>query len=143
MQAKTKSAPSAQPKKANTELAIIPNKAAAKKAEAAANIIDTLIKKEQRFLYKFQTATPKLLPAKAKQYRQKLRRQLDNFIAPILLQKNPEIKAKAIAEFNAFYKAEFILNDFSLKSITDSRDSYKAESLEQILKLAQTSLATK
>ena len=119
----------------STDLAIT------KKAKATANVIDTLIKKEQRFLYKFQTAEPKLAPAKAKQYRQKLRRKLDNFIAPILLQKNAETKAASIAEFNAFYKAEFILNDFTLKSLTDSRDSYKAESLEQILKLAQASLA--
>lgn len=127
----------------NTELAIInkSEKAAKAKASETANIIETLIKKEQRFLYKFQTSAEKLNAAKAKQYRQKLRRKLDNFDAAIRLEKNAELKAKAIADFIAFYKAEFILNDFSLKSLTDSRDSYKAESFMEMLKLVQASIA--
>lgn len=111
------------------------------KAKELANVIETIIKKEQRFLYRFQVAEPKLAPNKAKQYRQKLRRKLDNFDAAIRLEKNAELRAKAVADFIAFYKAEFILNDFSLKSLTDSRDSYKAESFEAMLKVVQASVA--
>lgn len=132
-----------QTKKANAEKA--PGAVAAKQAPAksgkkaieTANVIETLVKKEQRFLYKFQLATPKLTPQKAKQYRQKLRRKLDNFDYKIRIIKDASERNKAITEFRAFYKAEFILNDYSLKSITDSRDTIKSQSYAEMLKLVQ------
>lgn len=134
-------APKAKAAKAtNSEKVSAVKTEGSKKTKELANVIDTLVKKEQRFLYKFQVAGEKLTPAKAKQYRQKLRRKLDNFDAAIRLEKNADLRAKSIADFIAFYKAEFILNDFSLKSLTDSRDSYKAESFEAMLKVVQSSL---
>ena len=107
-----------------------------KKAKAAelSNVIETTVKKEQRYLYKFQVKGEKLTPGKAKQMRQKIRRQLDQFDAAIRMEKNAEKRKKAIEEFKAFYKDNFILNDLSLKSITDSTQDYKVESYTEMLK---------
>lgn len=107
------------------------------KAQKLANVIETVVNKEQRFIFAFQLNADKLSPQKAKQHRQKLRRQLDAFDAKIRLEKNQEIKEQAIKEFKAFYKKEFILNDFTVKSLTDSRDEYKTKSLEDMLKIVR------
>lgn len=107
------------------------------KTKDAANVIETLVKKEQRFLYRFQLEKDKLTAAKAKQKRQKIRRLLSNFDRDIRMEKNTEKRAEAIKEFNTFYKENFILNDYSVKSLTDSRDSHQIESYTELLKRVQ------
>ena len=69
-----------------------------------------------------------------------MRRQLDNFDLKIRVQKNAETRKAAITDFLAFYKAHYILNDFSLASLTDSRDAAKRESYSEMLKIVQASL---
>lgn len=108
--------------------------------QVKANILEMLVKRDQHFIYKIQAQTEKLPAKKAKQYRQKMRRNLENFYFKICLQKNAETKKAAIAEFIAFYKMHYILQDFSLASITDSRDESKRESYAQLLKTVQESL---
>ncbi len=105
-----------------------------------ANIIEMLVKRDQHFIYKVQAQAEKLPAKKAKQYRQKMRRILENFYFRICLQKSTETKKAACAEFLAHYKAHYILQDFSLASITDSRDEGKRESYTQLLKIVQESL---
>lgn len=117
--------------------AAAPKSAIKAKAQNLANVISVVINKEQRFIYKFQLSADKLSAQKAKQYRQKLRRKLDSFDAAIRLEKNAEIKAKAVGDFIAFYKKEFILNDFSVASLYDGKDAYKLESYGDMLKLVQ------
>lgn len=106
-----------------------------------ANIIEMLVKRDQHFIYKVQAQTEKLPAKKAKQYRQKMRRILENFYFAICVQKSAEKKASAITEFLAHYKAHYILNDFSLASLTDSRDEGKKESYKLMLSEVQKSIS--
>lgn len=106
-----------------------------------ANIIEMLVKRDQHFIYKVQAQTEKLPAKKAKQYRQKMRRILENFYFAICVQKSAEKKATAITEFLAHYKAHYLLNDFSLASLTDSRDEGKKESYKLMLSEVQKSLS--
>lgn len=102
------------------------------------NIIEMLVKRDQHFIYKVQSQTEKLAPKKAKQYRQKMRRILENFYFSICIKKD---NAEAIKNFIVHYKAHYILNDFSVQSLTDSRDEGKIESYKQLLKVVQQSLS--
>jgi hypothetical protein len=110
-------------------------------AKVKANIIEMLVSRQQHFIYKVQAQAEKLPAKKAKQYRQKMRRILENFYFKICLQKNSETKKAAITEFLAFYKEHYILQDFSVASLTDSREESKRESYAQLLKIVQESLA--
>lgn len=106
-----------------------------------ANIIEMLVSRQQHFIYKVQAQTEKLTPKKAKQYRQKMRRMLENFYFEICLKKDSENRKNKINEFLVFYKTHYILNDFSIKSLTDSRDEGKQESYKALLKAVQESLS--
>lgn len=134
--------PKAQSAK-NAKAIINPTPAATKPAaeRVKANIIEMLVARQQHFIYKAQAEAEKLSPKKAKQYRQKMRRQLENFYFKICLKKDGESRKQAITEFLAHYKAHYLLNDFSIASITDSRDADKRESYAQLLKAAQESLS--
>lgn len=105
-----------------------------------ANIIEMLVSRQQHFIYRIQAEKEKLTAKKAKQYRQKMRRQLDNFHLRICLTKNVETKKTALTEFLAFYKFHYLLNDFSLQSITDSRNEDKRNSYTELLNIAKESL---
>jgi type IV secretory pathway VirB4 component len=105
-----------------------------------ASVINTIIEKQQHYIYKVQSSAEKLSAKAAKQYRQKMRRKVENFYFAICLQKNQETKAAAIKEFLTFYKSHYILNDFSLKSLTDCRDAAKQESYKMLLQTVQNSL---
>lgn len=137
-------------KKANTPEVVAATVAAPSQAKKAAtsaaatvkaNIVEMLIKRDQHLIYRAQANPEAKLSAKqAKQFRQKMRRQLDNFDLKIRVQKNAETRKAAITEFLAFYKANYILNDFSLSSLTDSRDAAKRESYGEMLKIVQASM---
>ena len=99
----------------------------------ALNTANILVAKVQRYLYKWQTSEAKLTAKEQKQKRQKIRRLLENFYFKICLQQNKEQKQAAIIEFLAFYKANYILNDFTLASLTDSKEPSKVESYKQML----------
>ena len=106
-----------------------------------ANIIEMLVSRQQHFIYKVQAQIEKLPAKKAKQYRQKMRRMLENFYFEICLKKDSENRKNKINEFLVFYKTHYILNDFSIKSLTDSRDEGKQESYKALLKAVQESLS--
>ena len=132
-------------KKANNTEVVAATVAAPSKANAAAtvkaNIVEMLIKRDQHLIYRAQANPENKLSAKqAKQFRQKMRRQLDGFDLKIRVQKNAETRKQAITDFLAFYKAHYILNDFSLASLTDSRDAAKRESYGEMLKIVQASM---
>jgi hypothetical protein len=119
------------------------DKAKKAKAKDISNVIETVVKKDQKYLYRFQLEKDKLTPGKAKQRRQKIRRDLSNFDRDIRLEKNAEKKAEAIKSFLAFYKAEFILNDFTVASLSESREQHQIASYTEMLKLVQAGLAKK
>jgi len=129
-------------KKANTaKAANQPTSAPTAAQTVKANIVEMLIKRDQHLIYRAQANPEAKLSAKqAKQFRQKMRRNLDNFDLKIRVQKNAETRKAAITEFLAFYKANYILNDFSLASLTDSRDAAKRESYSEMLKIVQASM---
>lgn len=106
-------------------------------AQVKANIIEMLVKREQHFIYKAQAQAEKLPAKKAKQFRQKMRRILENFYFAICIQKDSAKKESAIKEFIAHYKMHYLLNDFSLASLTDSRDENKKESYKLLLSEVQ------
>lgn len=137
MKTATKKAGKAQGATATTAKPSAVKTAGKKAAEQSANVIETIVKREQRFLYRFQVEGDKLTPAKAKQRRQKIRRELSNFDRDIRLEKDPAKRAEAIKAFNKWYKETFILNDYSVKSLTDSRDQHQQDSYAELLKRVQ------
>lgn len=104
------------------------------------NLVSMLVAREQKYLYKWQTEMPKIPAKEAKKLRQKIRRKLENFYFQICLQKNAETKKASIQEFMAFYKANYILNDFSIQSLTETHDQSKKESYIELLKVVKESL---
>ena len=96
--------------------------------------------KEKNYIYKFQIADTKLSDKDAKKYRNKLRRKMLNITNLIIVSKD---KRESIKDFIALYKKEYILNDFSLASFSNSSDETKREDFEKVLSLVKSSLAKK
>lgn len=114
------------------------------KKTAVNNILELLITKQQKYLYKFQQDKEnKLSPVQAKQVRQKIRRIIQNFYLHICLQTNMQIRKEKTAEFLQFYKSTYILNDFSVGSLSESKDPANLESIKLLLAAAQKSMTEK
>lgn len=76
--------------------------------------------KDKNFLYKFQIEESNLNSKDQKKKRNKIRRQLKNLVNSII---SVNLKGKKETKYNKdfinFYKANYILNDFSLSSLTN------------------------
>lgn len=92
----------------------------------------------ERFkMYKFETLS--LTDKEEKRKRTKIRKQRNKFIENVLYffqtDKKNEL-AKEIKEFISFYKSEYCLNDFSLKSLAnDNSDKDTKEKIVFMLKI--------
>lgn len=100
--------------------------------------------KEKNFLYKYQldAANAKMPEKKHKQMRSKMRRDLQLLVNAIIINKGPK-QAEATKDFIAFYKKHYILNDFTLQSITNSGDELKQQDLTKVLAICKATLAGK
>jgi hypothetical protein len=99
--------------------------------------------KDKNFIYKYQLdAKLKALPEKKqKQLRSKLRRNLQLIVNKVILANVKKTDFIPCKEFISFYKENYILNDFSLKSVTNSSDELKVADLTKVLDLCKKSLA--
>lgn len=100
--------------------------------------------KEKNFLYKFQIdKTKKLTNKQEKQQRNKIRRNLKLLVNQIILDNMKKKDFTNVSNFVKFYKENYILNDFSLKSLTNVQDETKIEDYTKILNLCKESLTKK
>ena len=77
-----------------------------------------------------------------KKYRGKMRRHLSKIKNEILIftkTKNEEKKKEAIKNFISFYKKEFVKNDLSIESITNSKNEIEKEELILMLDIIKKS----
>lgn len=74
--------------------------------------------------------------------RRKLRNILESFISSFILTKE-EAKLKKLAlSFDAYYKATYVTNDYSLESlISANTDAAKKENLSKMLEIAKKNLS--
>lgn len=93
--------------------------------------------KDKNFLYSFQLEG-KLDPKAEKRKRNKIRRDLKLIVNKIILDKKKDINL--INEFKDFYKQNFILNDFSLKSLTNVTNPDLIEDYTKVLNIVKATL---
>ena len=106
--------------------------------------------KENNFLYNFQlNKTIESNPKIEKQKRNKIRRDLTIITNKIIVNELSKDKDKAdkqkelIKEFNSFYKATYIVNDYSLKSLTNKTNEDDIKDYTFILNLCKENLQQK
>lgn len=100
--------------------------------------------KEKNFLYKFQIDKSKKLTSKEeKKNRNKIRRNLKLLVNQIILDNMKKKDFTNIPNFVKFYKENYILNDFSLKSLTNVQDETKIEDYTKVLNLCKELLTKK
>jgi phosphoenolpyruvate synthase/pyruvate phosphate dikinase len=146
MENKVKNEKKAQSAKVSkNEKAIDSANAAAVVKKAAEKDRSTAVK-EKNYLYRFQLENSiadkknKLSAKDEKKKRNKIRRDLKLFANKFFVEKNKEEIKKLSREFISFYKKEYILNDFSLKSLTNVTDELAIQDYERVLKIAKESL---
>lgn len=94
--------------------------------------------REKNYIYRFQLDENTKLNAKQeKRLRGKIRRQLKNICDEIILANQKKKDLSKIPAFFKFYKENYILNDLSLASLTNSSDDLKQADLTRVLELAK------
>ncbi len=94
--------------------------------------------REKNYIYSFQMDEKLKLTAKQeKRMRGKIRRQLKAIVDAIILLNAKKKDTSKVKDFMSFYKANYILNDLSLQSITNSSDDLKQHDLNRVLALAK------
>src|SRR3989304_669182 len=98
--------------------------------------------KEKNFLYKFQVEQRKIkLTAKEeKKNRNKIRRNLTLLTNQIIIDNLKKKDLSKCKDFINFYKENYILNDFTLKSLTNVNDEDKIKDYNFVLDLCKESL---
>jgi hypothetical protein len=99
--------------------------------------------KEKNFLYKFQLEETKLTDKESKKKRNKIRRNLQLIVNKIILDKKKVNIKENVQEFLNFYKANYILNDFTLKSLTNKNDEITLKEYSDVLHICKENLKTK
>ena len=97
--------------------------------------------KEKNFIYRFQVDEKGLTDKEQKKRRNKLRRQMTNLLNAVIIEKKDP--ATPIKAFLSFYKKEYLLNDFSIESISASGDEDKQSDIKRVLDLAKASMEKK
>lgn len=93
--------------------------------------------KDGGFIYKFQLADKKVNAKEAKKLRGKLRRKLQAICNDVILANAKKEDLTCLKPFMVFYKENYILNDLSLQSLTNSSDELKHEDINRVLILAK------
>jgi hypothetical protein len=99
--------------------------------------------KDKNFIYKFQLLDNKLTEKESKKLRSKMRRNLSNIINEIIIDNRKETNLKNVSKFIEFYKENYIVNDFTVKSITNSSEENKKSEIEFVLTLCKIYLEQK
>ena len=97
-------------------------------------------KEKDSFLYRFQLDNVKRSYNEEKQLRNKLRRKCINLMNSIITEKE---KTESIKEFISFYKKEYVINDYSIESITSSSKEEIIDSIDRGLKFIKSFLEKK
>lgn len=124
-----------------TTLSAVAKKAAEKEAQKKRDSERKTKTKEKNFLYKFQLEE-KLTDKESKKKRNKLRRDLNNIQNLIILNEKKE-NEENIKSFLSFYKKNYLLNDFTKESISNSSDETKSEDLQRMLNIVKKYLEKK
>lgn len=95
---------------------------------------------EKSFLYKFQIEEKDLTDKQKKSKRVKLRKQLKNLVDKIIITKDKEKQKENIKNFIDFYKFNYILNDFSIESLTHKTNELDLQDYTIVLNLCKESL---
>jgi hypothetical protein len=99
------------------------------------------ITKDAFYIYP-ENFTIKMIGEKeGKQFRNKMRTKIkfyENNIFVAAKQQDNEKLISVVKEFNAFYKANYKINDYSLKSISQSTDELKTADLSTMLGIIKT-----
>ncbi|MEG1415881.1 MAG: hypothetical protein RSC49_04670 [Clostridium sp.] len=75
--------------------------------------------------------------------RRKLRNILESFISSFILTKEEAKLKKLSLSFDAYYKATYVTNDYSLESlISANTDAAKKDNLSKMLEIAKKNLST-
>lgn len=98
------------------------------------------IRNERETIYVYPSSIPKerINEKEGKQFRGKMRNQIKRFANNIFYEsKRNEIEnVKAeIAKFDAFYKENYRINDYSLKSLSSSNDEGKNKDIDLLLRI--------
>ena len=105
--------------------------------EKIASKIKVSEKSEKALMYKFERTTT--TTKEQKKLRQKIRNKRNYFADNIVLQfqkKNESELKKFVSQFDDFYKKEYILNDYSLLSLSsNNRDKDTEEKLNAMLQI--------
>lgn len=105
--------------------------------KAVAEKVRPITVKDKNFLYKFQLEG-KLEHKEEKRKRNKIRRDLKLIVNKIILDKKGD--KELIKEFKDFYKKNFILNDFSLKSLTNVTDPDTIDDYTKVLNIVKATI---
>ena len=87
--------------------------------------------KEKNYIYKFQISNPGMPDRDAKKLRNKLRRKMENIVNAIIIEKKDN--TNNIKAFIKYYKDNYILNDLSLLSLTNSKDETLIEDFNRVI----------
>lgn len=105
--------------------------------KAVADKVRPTTVKDKNFLYRFQLEG-KMEHKEEKRKRNKIRRNLKLIVNKIILDKKKD--KELIKEFNIFYKNNFILNDYSLKSLTNVSDQDVIEDYTKVLNIVKATI---
>lgn len=116
----------------------------AKNAKADDATKKAVVKKVKERMYAKLAASAK--PGEQKKFRSKARRAIQKLADTVIttsLAKEQKGLGAAVKEFNAHYKKEYVLNDFSVKSIFTGKNEEKIKDLGRALKIVKNALAGK
>lgn len=90
----------------------------------------------KNFIYKFETRES-LTDKESKKKRSKLRKDLQKIIDRIVLANHNKTNLTICEEFINFYKTNYVMNDYSLQSFTNSQDEDKRSELQFCIELCK------
>lgn len=98
------------------------------------------IKKDAKYIYPESFTTNDINESKGKKFRQSLRTKLERISNNIFFYTKTKEESKLIAEiklFTSFYKENYLVNDYSLTSLSDSSNEAKKRDLTLLLDIAK------
>lgn len=96
----------------------------------------------KNFIYKFETRES-LTDKESKKKRSKLRKDLQKIIDRMILSNHNKTDLSLCEEFINFYKLNYVMNDYSLQSFTNSQDEDKRSELQFCIELCKVYLTNK
>lgn len=109
-------------------------------AEKFANVSEKIVSNQRESIYKYavEFTKEKINGLEGKQLRNKHKRNIQNFASRMFVackHKNESEIINIKNEFISYYKENYILNDYSLKSISNSQDKSKTDNIVNLLEV--------